>query len=220
MGDATRDDNLGRDATRGVPGYRRPSPTGIRYASSGVVRPRRAATGAIGGRGAPYGTEAYGAEAYGRGEDSSGGRVLGADQVPGTDRASGPYRAPDDGSGWPGDRPGGAWSAAGPEPGPGPEPGSGSELGPEPEFDPEPELGWFGKRHPDLWVFGGSAIVAAAAMITAFAAASGATAMGYAQAPQGTATHAPAGATPVARAGSAPAFGPACITPASPGDGH
>jgi hypothetical protein len=250
MGDATRDDSLGRDATRALPVYRRPSPGGIRYASSGVVRARRTAAGATSGGGAPYGTEAYD-----RSEDSSGGqapsrsqvpgggrvpradwgrpgqagphgqqeladeagmptgeygtptgeygtprqdRVPGQDSVPGQHGMPGQHEAPD-GSSWPDDRSGAAWSS--------------------PELGPEPQRGWFGKRHPDLWVFGGSAIVAAAAMVTAFAAASGATAMGYSQAPQGTATHAPVSGTPVARAGPAPAFGPACISPASPGAG-
>ena len=253
MGDATRDDSLGRDATRALPVYRRPSPDGIRYASSGVIRARSATAGAASGRGVPYDTEAYG-----RSEDSSGGQVPSRSQVPSgsgvpradwgmpgragmhgqqelTDEAGTPtgeygmptgeydmptgeygarrqdsmpgrhgvpaqHEAPVDGSSWPDDRSGEARSS--------PEPG------------PEPERGWFGKRHPDLWVFGGSAIVAAAAMVTAFAAASGATAMGYSQTPQGTATHAPVRATPVARAGTAPAFGPACISATSPSAGR
>jgi hypothetical protein len=197
MGDATRDDSLGRDATRALPMYRRPSPDGIRYASSGVVRARRSAAGTTGGGGVPYGMEADG-----RSEGSSGGQVpSGSRGMSGQHGMPDPPEAPDDESSWPNDRSGEAWSPPGPEPGPG------------------PELGWFGQRHPDLWVFGGSAIVAAAAMITAFAAASGATAMGYSQTPQGTATHAPVRVTPVARAGPAPAFGPACISPASPGAG-
>jgi hypothetical protein len=220
MGDATRDDSLGRDATRALPVHRRPSPDGIRYASSGVVRARRTTAGATSGGGVPYGTEAYG-----RSEDSSAGQVPSRGQVPSGSRVAradwgmpgqhgmpGQRAAPVDGSRWPGDRSGAAWPS--PEPGPGPGPG------PEPEPGTEPGRGWFGQRHPDLWVFGGSAIVAAAAMVTAFAAASGATAMGYSQGAQGTATHAPVRGNPVTRAGPAPAFGPACISPASPGAGH
>jgi hypothetical protein len=82
---------------------------------------------------------------------------------------------------------------------------------------PGPQRGWFGRRHPDLLVFGGGVIAAAAAMIVAFAAASGATATGYTQTSQGTATHAPAAGSPAAgspaaRAGAAPAAGAGCVS--------
>jgi hypothetical protein len=178
MGDATRDDGLGRDTAGALPGYRRPGADGIRYASSGVLRAGRPTAGATRGRGVPYGTQAHG-----RTDGSSGDQAVVEDQAPSRSHVPG-WHEPDQ----------------------------------EPEH--EPEQGWFGKRHPDLWVFGSSALVAAAAMITAFAAASGASATGYSQTPHGTATHAPVDQSPVARAGTAPPFGPACISVASTGAGR
>jgi hypothetical protein len=88
----------------------------------------------------------------------------------------------------------------------------------EQEQEQEPEPGWFGRRHPDLWVFGGGAIVAAAAMVVAFAAASGAAATGYSQTPRAVTTqapvkHAPAGKAQVTGTKAAPAArSPICVS--------
>lgn len=71
-----------------------------------------------------------------------------------------------------------------------------------------PPAGWFGRLHPNLWVVGGSAVAAAAAMVAAFAAASGAIATGYSPVPRPTAAHAPVSVAPARPAlGATPAGG-------------
>jgi hypothetical protein len=212
LSDATRDDSLGPDATWALPVYRRLSPGGIRYASSGVISGGRAA-GTSGVPRVGWGPDS--GEPRSR-PDQDAGRSLtdmpspywmsipygmpGQAGMPEQDDGSGQYEAPEGESSWPADQAGADWSV------------------PEPE--PEPEPGWFGRRHPDLWVFGGGALVAAAAMVAAFAAASGATATGYAQTSQTTTTHAPAQPTSSTREGAAPAMGSACLSPASTGAGR
>jgi hypothetical protein len=205
--DATRDDSLGPDAPRALPVYRRLSPGGIRYASSGVISGGRA----TGTSGVPRaGWEPDSGEPTSRPDqdvaqsltDMPTGQygMPGRYEMPGQDDWSGQHNVPGGESSWPDDQDGADWSV------------------PEPE--PEPEPGWFGRRHPDLWVFGGGALVAAAAMVAAFAAASGATATGYAQTSQTTTTHTPAQPTSSTREGAAPAMGSACVSPASAGTGR
>jgi hypothetical protein len=205
MADATRDDSLGPDATRERAVYRRLSPGGIRYASSGVIS-----------GGQPAGTS--GVPRAGWGPDRSGSTSRADEDVAKrqTDMPTGRYGTPSQ-YGMPGryetsiqyEMPGQAgadWSVPVPESVP----------------EPEPERGWFGRRHPDLWVFGGGALVAAAAMVAAFAAASGATATGYAQTSQTSTARAPAPAPPAPsmREGATPAMGSACLSPASTGTGR
>jgi hypothetical protein len=191
------------DDPRRRPAYWRFGPDSIRYASNGATYEDPACGGSW--------ADSRSGTFYGTG-------VHRASEVPCGDRmASGDGLARDGGAPGSGgliDRPGmhemPDWEEA---------PGGGSrrleESADEAWYLPEPEPGWFGRHRPDLWVLGGGTLVAAAALVAAFAASSGAMATGHAQTTPATSTQAQTSRGGATQAGTTPSTRPICVFSAS-----